>query len=65
MTSLQHQVRVEPDRRRSCSPETDMNGSGRLLDLLNRTIHASRRVDVDMATVQFIDSTGIGAPITQ
>ncbi|MBQ0907041.1 STAS domain-containing protein [Micromonospora sp. U21] len=63
--SWQHQVRVDPDHSTVLlSGEIDMNGAGQLLDLLDRTIQATRRVDVDMAAVQFIDSTGINALIT-
>ncbi|MEU9509314.1 STAS domain-containing protein [Micromonospora sp. NPDC048170] len=69
MTDLQpswrHQVRVEPDRRVVLlSGEIDVNGAGHLLDLLSHTITTAHRVDVDMAAVQFLDSTVIGALIT-
>ncbi|WP_121397616.1 STAS domain-containing protein [Micromonospora sp. M71_S20] len=63
--SWQHQVRVEPDRRTVLlSGEIDVNGAEHLLDLLSHTITAAQRVDVDMAAVQFLDSTVIGALIT-
>ncbi|RLK09531.1 anti-anti-sigma factor [Micromonospora sp. M71_S20] len=63
--SWQHHVRVEPDRQIVLlSGEIDVNGAGHLLDLLNHTINAAHRVDVDMAAVQFLDSTVIGALIT-
>ena len=63
--SWQHQVRVEEDRTIVLLfGEIDGNGAGHLLDLLNHTINAARRVEVDMAAVQFLDSTVIGALIT-
>lgn len=63
--SWQHHVHVEPDRRIvQLRGEIDVNGAAHLLDLLTHTINAAQRVDVDMAAVQFIDSTVIGALIT-
>lgn len=63
--SWQHQVRVEPDRSIVLlAGEIDVTGAAQLLALLDRTIHSTQRVDVDMAAVQFIDSTVISALIT-
>lgn len=63
--SWQHQVRVEPDRSTVLlAGEIDVTGAAQLLAILDRTIHSTQRVDVDMAAVQFIDSTVISALIT-
>lgn len=61
----QHEVHGTVKRRTVVlSGEIDVNGASDLQDLLQTTVSASPAVDVDLAAVQFIDSTVISALIT-
>ncbi|MGN9809552.1 STAS domain-containing protein [Micromonospora sp. BQ11] len=63
--SWTHQVRIERDRTvLLLGGEIDINGASGLQQLLDTTIAAAPRVDVDLLAVDFIDSTVISALIT-